>query len=161
MRDRARPSAPRPPSRTGRLDDLEAMGFGITGYGCATCIGNSGPPLPAVAEAQGLGPVAVLSGNRNFPGRAHPQLDSALLASPPLVAAYAIAGRAGLDITRDPLGSDARGDTPETAWDLAVLALRAAVPVTLRRAATGEVLIGPATALAETARPALFKPRMA
>lgn len=98
--------------RAGLLDDLDAMGFGIAGYGCATCIGNSGPLLPAVAEAVeggGLKPVAVLSGNRNFPGRVHAQIEAALLASPPLVVAYAVAGRAGLDITRDALGVDARG----------------------------------------------------
>jgi aconitate hydratase len=102
------PSAERRLQRAGLLDDLEALGFGIAGYGCATCIGNSGPLLPAVAEAvegQGLRPVAVLSGNRNFPGRVHAQIDSALLASPPMVVAYAIAGRAGLDITRDVLGT--------------------------------------------------------
>ena len=98
--------------RAGLLDDLEAMGFGIAGYGCATCIGNSGPLLPAVAaavEEGGLKPVAVLSGNRNFPGRMHAQIEAALLASPPLVVAYAVAGRAGLDITREALGTDARG----------------------------------------------------
>ncbi|UPG74552.1 aconitate hydratase AcnA (plasmid) [Roseomonas gilardii subsp. gilardii] len=106
------PAAERRLRRAGLLGDLEAMGFGIAGYGCATCIGNSGPLLPAVAEAvetRGLKPVAVLSGNRNFPGRVHPQIESALLASPPLVVAYAIAGRAGFDITRDPLGTDAGG----------------------------------------------------
>ena len=106
------PSAERRLRRAGLLDDLEAMGFGIAGYGCATCIGNSGPLLPAVAEAverRGLKPVAVLSGNRNFPGRVHPQIEAALLASPPLVVAHAVAGRAGLDITRDPLGTDAQG----------------------------------------------------
>ncbi|TDH59933.1 aconitate hydratase AcnA [Dankookia rubra] len=106
------PAAERQLRRAGLLEDLEALGFGIAGYGCATCIGNSGPLLPAVAEAveaRGLKPVAILSGNRNFPGRVHPQIESALLASPPLVIAYAIAGRAGLDITRDPLGTVASG----------------------------------------------------
>lgn len=106
------PSAERRLRRAGLLEDLEALGFGIAGYGCATCIGNSGPLLPAVAEAVetlGLKPVAVLSGNRNFPGRVHPQIDAALLASPPLVVAYALAGRAGLDITRDPIGTDTQG----------------------------------------------------
>ncbi|MFC7555331.1 aconitate hydratase [Pseudoroseomonas wenyumeiae] len=81
------PSAERRLRRAGLLQDLEALGFGIAGYGCATCIGNSGPLLPAVAEAvrqEGLRPVAVLSGNRNFPGRVHAQVDAALLASPPL-----------------------------------------------------------------------------
>ncbi len=98
--------------RAGLLDDLEAMGFGIAGYGCATCIGNSGPLHPAVAaavEAAGLKPVAVLSGNRNFPGRVHAQIESALLASTPLVVAYAVAGRAGLDITAAALGTGSDG----------------------------------------------------
>ncbi|WP_458098058.1 aconitate hydratase AcnA [Roseomonas sp. WA12] len=102
------PSAERRLRRAGLLQDLEALGFGIAGYGCATCIGNSGPLLPAVAEAVetgGLKPVAVLSGNRNFPGRVHAQIEAALLASPPMVVAYAIAGRAGLDITKDVLGT--------------------------------------------------------
>jgi aconitate hydratase len=106
------PSAERRLRRAGLLDDLEALGFGVAGYGCATCIGNSGPLLPAVAqavEAGGLKPVAVLSGNRNFPGRVHAQVDSGFLASPPLVVAYAVAGRAGLDITRDPLARTADG----------------------------------------------------
>jgi aconitate hydratase len=94
--------------RAGVLEDLEALGFAIAGYGCTTCIGNSGPLLPIVAEAIERGearPIAVLSGNRNFPGRVHGQIDSALLASPPLVVAYALAGRALLDITRDPIGT--------------------------------------------------------
>jgi aconitate hydratase len=94
--------------RAGVLADLEALGFSIAGYGCATCIGNSGPLLPVVADAVERGeakPVAVLSGNRNFPGRVHAQIDNALLASPPLVVAYALAGRALLDVTRDPLGA--------------------------------------------------------
>jgi aconitate hydratase len=106
------PSAERRLRRAGLLDDLEAMGFGVAGYGCATCIGNSGPLLPAVAQAVeqgGLKPVAVLSGNRNFPGRVHAQVDSAFLASPPLVVAYAVAGQAGLDITRDMLARTPNG----------------------------------------------------
>ncbi len=98
--------------RAGLLQDLEALGFAIAGYGCGTCIGNSGPLLPeiAAAAAVGLKPVAVLSGNRNFPGRVHNQVESALLASPPLVVAYALAGRAGLDISLDALGRDAEGN---------------------------------------------------
>ncbi len=98
--------------RAGLLGDLAALGFDIAGYGCATCIGNSGPLLPPVAvavEERGLKPVAVLSGNRNFPGRVHAQIESALLASPPLVVAYALAGRAMLDIARDPIGTTAEG----------------------------------------------------
>jgi len=106
------PAAERRLRRAGLLEDLEALGFGLAGYGCATCIGNSGPLLPQVAaavETGGLKPVAVLSGNRNFPGRVHAQIESAFLASPPLVVAYAVAGRAGLDITRDPLGTASDG----------------------------------------------------
>ena len=106
------PSAERRLRRAGLLDDLEAMGFGIAGYGCATCIGNSGPLRPVLQEAmerEGLKPVAVLSGNRNFPGRVHAQIEAGLLASPPLVVAYAVAGRAAIDISRDVLAIDAGG----------------------------------------------------
>jgi aconitate hydratase len=87
-------------SRTGLLDDLAAIGFDIVGYGCTTCIGNSGPLAPAMSEGireRGTFPVAVLSGNRNFPGRIHAQIEAAFLASPPLVVAYALAG----DVTRN------------------------------------------------------------
>jgi aconitate hydratase len=110
------PAAARRLARAGLLTDLEALGFGIAGLGCATCIGNSGPLLPEVAKAvetRGLKPVAVLSGNRNFPGRVHGQIDAALLASPPLVVAFALAGRAGIDITRDPI---APGVTLRDLW---------------------------------------------
>ncbi len=98
--------------RAGVLEDLEAMGFAIAGYGCATCIGNSGPLDAQVLEAvrsHGLKPIAVLSGNRNFPGRVHALIDNAFLASPPLVVAFAIAGRAALDITADVIGASAEG----------------------------------------------------
>ncbi len=96
--------------RAGLLEDLEAMGFAVAGYGCATCIGNSGPLLPAMeAVASRVSPVAVLSGNRNFPGRVHESVDQALLASPPLVIAYALAGHARLDVTKDPIGTGADG----------------------------------------------------
>ena len=104
------PAAHRRLSRAGLLDDLEALGFAVAGYGCATCIGNSGPLLPAMeAASRSVAPVAVLSGNRNFPGRVHGSVDQALLASPPLVIAYALAGHARLDITRDPIGLAADG----------------------------------------------------
>jgi aconitate hydratase len=92
--------------RAGLLDDLSAVGFDIVGYGCTTCIGNSGALTPAVQEAQAQGrikPVAVLSGNRNFPGRIHPDLDLGFLMSPPLVIAFALAGNAELDLGRDPV----------------------------------------------------------
>ena len=105
------PAARRRLERAGLLEDLEAVGFAIAGYGCATCIGNSGPLLPVMEKAIPLGvsPVAVLSGNRNFPGRVHAQIDQGLLASPPLVVAYALAGHARLDIVRDPVATDADG----------------------------------------------------
>jgi len=99
-------------ARAGVLEDLEALGFGIAGYGCTTCIGNAGPLLPIAADAVERGeakPVAVLSGNRNFPGRVHAQIDAALLASPAIVVAYALAGRAGIDVTLDPLGIGSDG----------------------------------------------------
>ena len=98
--------------RSGLLDDLEAVGFGIVGYGCTTCIGNSGPLPPAIAEAmatKGILPVAVLSGNRNFPGRIHPQLVAGFLASPPLVVAFAFAGDVNRDILVDPIARTADG----------------------------------------------------
>jgi aconitate hydratase len=101
------PAAERYLHRAGLLDDLEALGFGIVGYGCTTCIGNAGPLVPEMAEAAGRSvlPVAVLSGNRNFPGRVHAQIDAGFLASPPLVVAYALAGDADRDIANDPLAT--------------------------------------------------------
>jgi aconitate hydratase len=93
--------------RAGLMAPLEALGFALAGYGCTTCIGNSGPLDTAVAEAiedQGLVVAAVLSGNRNFEGRIHPLVRAAYLASPPLVVAYSIAGRVDLDLTTEPLG---------------------------------------------------------
>ncbi len=110
------PTAERYLQRAGLLTDLEAVGFGIVGYGCTTCIGNSGsltrPVAMAMAERDIL-PVAVLSGNRNFPGRVHPQLEAGFLASPPMVLAFALAGTVELDIMNDPLGISADG-TPVT-----------------------------------------------
>ena len=97
---------------TGLLVDLERLGFHVVGYGCTTCIGNSGPVPEAVAEAVGKGGLvaaAVLSGNRNFEGRINPVVRANYLASPPLVVAYAIAGTMHFDPEHDPLGADARG----------------------------------------------------
>jgi aconitate hydratase len=102
--------------RAGLLEDLEAIGFGIVGYGCTTCIGNSGPLTEPVASAMAerdILPVAVLSGNRNFPGRVHPQLEAGFLASPPMVVAFALAGTVELDIMRDQIGISA-DDQPVT-----------------------------------------------
>lgn len=106
------PTAERYLVRAGLLADLEAVGFGIVGYGCTTCIGNSGPLTEPVADAmaeRGILPVAVLSGNRNFPGRVHPQLEAGFLASPPMVVAFALAGTVELDIMEDPIGVSSDG----------------------------------------------------
>ena len=97
----------------GLLDDLSALGFEIVGYGCTTCIGNSGPLREDIArhvEESGLGGCGVLSGNRNFEGRIHPQVYFNYLASPPLVVAWALAGRMDVDIENDPLGVDPEGN---------------------------------------------------
>ena len=91
----------------GLLPFLETLGFFVVGYGCTTCSGKSGALVPEVAEAierDGLIAAAVTSSNRNFEGRIHRQLRAAYLASPPLVVAFAIAGRIDLDLTREPLG---------------------------------------------------------
>ncbi|GAB5413715.1 MAG: aconitate hydratase AcnA [Congregibacter sp.] len=93
-------------------DDLDALGFHLVGYGCTTCIGNSGPLAEPIADAIRDGDLAVcsvLSGNRNFEGRIHPQVQLNYLASPPLVVAYALSGRMDIDLLADPLGVDADG----------------------------------------------------
>jgi aconitate hydratase A / 2-methylisocitrate dehydratase len=98
--------------KAGVLDDLAALGFNLVGYGCTTCIGNSGPLKPEISAAVKAGDLtacAVLSGNRNFEGRVHPELRMNFLASPPLVVAYALAGTLDIDLTRDPLGTDPDG----------------------------------------------------
>ena len=94
------------------LEDLEAVGFYLVGYGCTTCIGNSGPLKPEISagvKAGDLTACAVLSGNRNFEGRVHPEVRMNFLASPPLVVAYALAGTLDLDLTTEPLGIDKDG----------------------------------------------------
>ena len=91
---------------------LDELGFDLVGYGCTTCIGNSGPLLEPIEQAiqqHDLTVASVLSGNRNFEGRVHPLVKTNWLASPPLVVAYALAGSVRLDITRDPLGQDQHG----------------------------------------------------
>ncbi|MEI4488713.1 aconitate hydratase AcnA [Frigidibacter sp. MR17.14] len=98
-------------SRAGLLEDLSAVGFDIVGFGCTSCIGNSGP-LPAEIEAalaEGRAVAAVLSGNRNFPGRVHPKLDLGFLASPPMVIAAALRGDILGDLLTEPLGHDPDG----------------------------------------------------
>jgi aconitate hydratase len=94
------------------MDPLEALRFHLVGYGCTTCIGNSGPlaePVAEAIEANDISAVAVLSGNRNFEGRIHPLARASYLASPPLVVAFALAGRIDIDLTNEPIGTDADG----------------------------------------------------
>ena len=98
--------------RAGLIPYLEKLGFHLVGYGCTTCIGNSGPlpePVSEAVNANDLAVVSVLSGNRNFEGRINPDVKMNYLASPPLVVAYALAGSMDVDLTRDPLGQDADG----------------------------------------------------
>ncbi|MCA1834648.1 MAG: aconitate hydratase AcnA [Actinobacteria bacterium] len=99
-------------NRAGLVEPLEQLGFYLVGFGCTTCIGNSGPLPPEVASAvdeHDLSVVAVLSGNRNFEGRIHPQVRMSFLASPPLVVAYALAGTVDVDLTTEPIGLDGDG----------------------------------------------------
>ena len=94
-------------------DDLDALGFNVVGFGCTTCIGNSGPLPPAIETAikdNKLHVTSVLSGNRNFEGRVHALTRANYLASPPLVVAYAIAGNMNIDLTKEPLGEDTDGN---------------------------------------------------
>ena len=96
----------------GLMAPLEQLGFALAGYGCTTCIGNSGPLDESIAEAiekNDLVTAAVLSGNRNFEGRIHPLARASYLASPPLVVAFALAGRVDIDLTTEPLGIDDDG----------------------------------------------------
>ncbi|MEL7212602.1 MAG: aconitate hydratase AcnA [Pseudomonadota bacterium] len=97
----------------GLQDDLDAIGFNLVGYGCTTCIGNSGPIQQELSDAINKGDLiatSVLSGNRNFEGRISPDVRANYLASPPLVVAYALAGDMNVDITKDPLGQDKDGN---------------------------------------------------
>ena len=97
----------------GLQEHLDALGFDLVGYGCTTCIGNSGPLPGPVSEAIAEGDLhvaAVLSGNRNFEGRVNPQTRLNYLASPPLVVAYALAGSITRDLLSEPLGEGANGD---------------------------------------------------
>jgi aconitate hydratase len=106
--------------KAGVLDDLDAVGFYLVGYGCTSCIGNSGPLKPEISAAiktSDLTGCSVLSGNRNFEGRVHPEVRMNFLASPPLVVAYALAGTLDIDLTREALGTDADG-RPVTLADI-------------------------------------------
>ncbi|MCH6545053.1 MAG: aconitate hydratase AcnA [Deltaproteobacteria bacterium] len=97
---------------TGLMRYLEELGFYLVGYGCTTCIGNSGPlpeSIDAAVQEGDLVAVSVISGNRNFEGRIHPRVRANYLASPPLVVAYALAGRMDVDLYKDPLGEDSKG----------------------------------------------------
>src|SRR5215471_458667 len=99
--------------KAGLQHDLDTLGFNLVGYGCTTCIGNSGPlaePISKTIHNHGLAVAAVLSGNRNFEGRVNHDVRANYLASPPLVVAYALAGSVMLDLTKDPLGTDASGE---------------------------------------------------
>jgi aconitate hydratase len=99
-------------AKAGLMEPLETLGFALAGYGCTTCIGNSGPldePVAQAIEDNHLVTAAVLSGNRNFEGRIHPLARASYLASPPLVVAFALAGRVDIDLTREPLGIDDAG----------------------------------------------------
>ena len=99
--------------KAGLTPYLHELRFDLVGYGCTTCIGNSGPlaePIARAIDDNGLVAAAVLSGNRNFEGRIHPQIRASYLASPPLVVAYALAGRVDIDLTSEPLGEDDQGN---------------------------------------------------
>ncbi len=99
--------------RAGLTPYLDKLGFNLVGYGCTTCIGNSGPLIPEVSQAvqdKDLAVVSVLSGNRNFEGRINPDVKMNYLASPPLVVAYALAGSMDVDLFNDPLGQDSEGN---------------------------------------------------
>jgi aconitate hydratase len=98
--------------KAGLLDPLASVGFNLVGYGCTTCIGNSGPLKPEISAGVKAGDVigcSVLSGNRNFDGRVHPEVKMNFLASPPLVVAYALAGSLDVDLNNEPLGNGADG----------------------------------------------------
>jgi aconitate hydratase len=99
--------------RAGLLSDLEEVGFGIVGYGCTTCIGNPGPLTPAIAQAHTehtAKGVAILSGNRNFPGRVHPDLELSFIMSPALVVAFGLAGDAERNLREEPVQHTAQGE---------------------------------------------------
>lgn len=128
--------------RAGLIDDLAAVGFDIVGYGCTTCIGNSGPLTEPVRDAQQAGSskaVAILSGNRNFPGRVHPDIELSFIMSPPLVIAFALAGDAARNLREEPVQvtADGRSIHLQDLWpsreDIAAVTRLAADPADYRR----------------------------
>ncbi len=134
----------------GLLESLEALKFNLVGYGCTTCIGNSVPlpdPVAAAVKDNDLVVAAVLSGNRNFEGRIHPQVRAAYLASPPLVVAYALAGSVEVDLTTEPLGTGSDGkpvhlkDVWPTNAEVREAMERAVTPALFRKT-YGEVFTG-------------------
>jgi aconitate hydratase len=134
------------------LDDYAAVGFHVTGYGCMTCIGNSGPLKPEISAAVKSGDViatSVLSGNRNFEGRVHPEVKMNFLASPPLVVAYALAGTTNIDLNTEPLGTGSDGQpvflkdiwpSPKEVADT----VRASIDSNMFRGSYGDVFAGDA-----------------
>jgi aconitate hydratase len=133
----------------GLLGDLETLGFHVVGYGCTTCIGNSGPLPAEVSQAITEGRLvaaAVLSGNRNFEGRVSPDVRANYLASPPLVIAYALAGSVGVDLTGEPLGIDTEGRPVRLAeiWPTAaeVAALEQEIDARMFRSSYSDVFAG-------------------
>jgi aconitate hydratase len=139
--------------RAGVAEPLEKLGFHLVGYGCTTCIGNSGPLSEAVVkqiEAGDLAAVAVLSGNRNFEGRINPHVRANYLASPPLVVAYALAGSMDIDFEAEPLGTDAQGgsvflrDLWPSASEVAAV-LRGAIDREMFRESYGRIYEGTST----------------
>jgi aconitate hydratase len=135
--------------RSGLLPDLEALGFHVVGYGCTTCIGNSGPLPPAVSKGISDGKLvasAVLSGNRNFEGRVNPDVKANYLASPPLVVAYALAGTTDIDLASEPIGTGVDGAKVTLAeiWpsQKEVAELETAIGAEMFRASYGNVFDG-------------------
>ena len=136
--------------KAGLQEHLDALGFNLVGYGCTTCIGNSGPlseAISATISAHDLVACSVLSGNRNFEGRVNPDVRANYLASPPLVVAYALAGSLTVDITREPLGTDQDGnpvylkDLWPTSAEIAAL-IRQVISEEMFRARYGDVFTG-------------------
>ncbi|TML98461.1 MAG: aconitate hydratase AcnA, partial [Actinobacteria bacterium] len=131
--------------RAGLIEPLERLGFSLVGYGCTTCIGNSGPlpeEISAEIAARDLTVCSVLSGNRNFEGRIHPEVKMNYLASPPLCVAYALVGRMDIDITREPLQGDVRLSDIWPSQQEVAAAIEQAIESDMFRQSYGEVFAG-------------------